>query len=313
MRVTLKIFSGRPNPSWFLTRSQSRELVDRLSATSAPVLADEPPVLGFRGFAVDATLDDFALQMPMPTRFVVPAPVTAPLDRGARKSRAGRAAAAAAAATKEQRAAWELSEWLVATGAHVLDPDSRAAVDAAMRERPVTDAGQASAEGKAGQPPALAAERVSQALAAAACDPFLTPMNAAFWDSPAIRFNNNCYNYASNFASNTMAQPGRRTGRHYTGFTCANVATAAQFDGFLPACTGTMRVVALGIWPGFDFHWWRLHPNGFWAHKIGSSTVLTYDNLGRVLGNGLTPENCDRGPYVQFCGFFFAPLRVQVL
>jgi hypothetical protein len=99
----------------------------------------------------------------------------------------------------------------------------------------------------------------------------------------------------------------------YGGFTCESVATAAGFDGCVTDCRGTMRVVALGIWPGFDFHWWRLHPNGAWAHKIGTSPVFQQDNSGRILANGLTPQNCDRGPYVEFCGYFFVPLGVEVM
>ena len=61
MRVTMNIFSGRPNPTWMLTPPQARELIERVAAAVTSTAADEPPVLGFRGFTVDADLEDMAV------------------------------------------------------------------------------------------------------------------------------------------------------------------------------------------------------------------------------------------------------------
>jgi hypothetical protein len=304
MRATLNLFSGRPNPSWRLNASDASELVDRVTA-GVPVVAGEAPRLGFRGVTLEAELDDVARRRPLPARFVVPpaaateAGVAAPERKGGRRATAARESAPAPAR--------DASRWLLTTAAGAVPDDVLEAASAAMSaDTPVEPQQHALAS-------VDAAQGDSPSLDLDTCEPFLTPIVPAFWSAPAVQFRNNCYNYAANFVSNTLAQPGRRAGRPYTGFVCGSVAAAARFDGCLPDCRGSVRVIALAIWPGFDFHWWRLHPNGFWAHKIGTSPVLQIDNRGRVIGNGLSPATCDRGPYTQFCAFFYAPLGLEVL
>ncbi len=314
MRVTLNVFSGRPNPIWSLPPQKSAELVERLSVAGPPVAPHQPPTLGFRGFTVEADLEDLATHPSVPARFLVPAPAVVELMAQPLAHEKQRASAPAAHSQKLVAEAHDISQWLLSTAPDVVDRDAVEAADAAIRQRPApatTPKGAAKAQRRTAKPPDE--NLLARAFTKAACEPFLTPVQDAFWNLPLRRFSNNCYNYASNFASNTMSQPGRRSGHMYTGFTCENVFTAAQFDGYLPVCNGTVRVVALAIWPGFDFHWWRLHPNGFWAHKIGTSMVMHVDNQNRILGNGLTPENCNRGPYTQFCSFFFGPLGVEVM
>ena len=303
MRVTMNIFSGRPNPAWRLTRQQAAEFLERLAAGAAPVPPEEPPVLGFRGFTVEGDIDDPPSVPGVLIRVVVPPPAPA-VPPPKRTSRGHRPEAVVPPA---RDAASQLSEFLLETARQLVPDDVMEAAQQSMEY--AAGAGEKPAEPS----PAAAEAEVSLALASPVCEPFVTPIQPLFWNNPPVRFRNNCYNYASNFVSNTLAQPGRRSGRQYTAFNCGNVAAAAHVDGYEAGCSGTMRVVALGIWPGLDFHWWRLHPNGFWAHKIGTSPVFVHDNRGRLLGNGLTPQNCDRGPYVQFCGFFFGPLGLHVL
>jgi hypothetical protein len=144
-------------------------------------------------------------------------------------------------------------------------------------------------------------------LSAAVCRERLTPMVLPYWNTPFVQPYNNCYNYATNFVSGTLAQPGRRSGQIYSSFSCDHVLAAARRDGLLTDCGRDVGVVALGIWPGFDFHWWRLHPGNAWAHKIGWWAPQTVDNANRVIAGGLTPATCDRGPYDQFCGYYFVP------
>ena len=309
MRVTLNMFSGRPNPNWRLSRAQASELVERVRAEGERTAADEPPRLGFRGFTVDADLEDLVVQPKMAARFVVPPLPTAPAPAPTVKPRGRRQGSAAAQMEDRQAAGAELADWMLRTAPPTVEDRVLEAASYAIREGPA--AGEAARKARA--MPAAAEEGTMPDFTGARCDPFLTPIQIAFWDNPPVRFRNNCYNYATNYASNTMAQPGRRSGRIYSAFECEEVSAAAKADGYVDACEGSVRVVALSIWPGFDFHWWRLHPGGFWAHKIGTSPVFQRDNSGRVLGNGLTPANCDRGPYTQFCGFFFAPLGVEVL
>jgi hypothetical protein len=316
MRVTLNIFSGRPNPTWSLPRRKTDELVERLTVTGPPVSAEEPLALGFRGFTVDADLADLATRPGLPARFIILPPAATEVTEEPQPQGKERAYATAASARWETQraAAKDTSEWLLSTVPDALEKDVLEAARFAIRqESPPAAAAKEAVKGQRRTMKPAEEQTIERALEDAACNPFLTPMQDAFWNDPSRRFRNNCYNYASNFASFTMAQPGRRSGHIYTAFDCGDVSVAAKFDGVLSDCRGTVRVVAMAIWPGTDFHWWRLHPGGFWAHKIGASMVMQRDNLGRILGNGLTPANCDRGPYTVFCGFFFVPLGVEVM
>ena len=75
---------------------------------------------------------------------------------------------------------------------------------------------------------------------------------------------------------------------------------------------GRTRTPALVVWPGYDFHWYRLHTNGFWGHKPGHTAARNTDNQGRVIGGALNPQNCNRGPYTAFCGYRFSPVGMRV-
>jgi hypothetical protein len=98
------------------------------------------------------------------------------------------------------------------------------------------------------------------------------------------QFNNNCYNYATNYRTDTFAQPGRANGAMYTAFDCASVRPAAIADDLIAApgannkCPKEGHLVALVIWPGQDFHWYRKGRNGYWSHKPGGTPVRNVDS-----------------------------------
>lgn len=71
-----------------------------------------------------------------------------------------------------------------------------------------------------------------------------------------------------NYRSNTFAQPGRISGHIYAAIYCANVSSAADWDGCKTTCSGSSKNVALVVAPdpGFmDYHWYQRHSNGFWG------------------------------------------------
>jgi hypothetical protein len=136
------------------------------------------------------------------------------------------------------------------------------------------------------------------------CAPLYEP---AWWNDGGTRqWNNNWYNYGCNYRSDTFAQPGQAAGAMYTALTCASVRPAAVADELIDSpsannrCPREGHLVALVVAPGWDFHWYRKGRNGKWSHKPGGTAVTNLDNAGVVIPD---PRTADRGPYTDFCTF----------
>jgi hypothetical protein len=141
---------------------------------------------------------------------------------------------------------------------------------------------------------------------ACSCAPVNEP---AWWNDGGLKqLNNNCYNYSTNYRSDTFAQPGRAQGILITTATCfcPFVKLAAESDSLIDApaanneCPPEGHLVALVMAPGFDFHWYRKGQDGLWSHKVGPAPVTNLDNSGRLI---MDPRTADRGPYIDFCSF----------
>ncbi|HLL90468.1 MAG TPA: hypothetical protein VK324_14305 [Tepidisphaeraceae bacterium] len=149
------------------------------------------------------------------------------------------------------------------------------------------------------------------------CQYEISVFNPAFWNAVEnVRKNNNCYNYARNWRTNTFAQPGRASGNGTNVMQCGTVSASAQSDGLvkrckcLPRTEYPRRLMALVIAPGSDYHWYRHQIGGFWGHKPGRTAARNTDNSGVMIAD---PENCDRGPYTDFCGYFYAGKSVTII
>jgi hypothetical protein len=136
------------------------------------------------------------------------------------------------------------------------------------------------------------------------CAPLYEP---GWWnDGGQKQWNNNCYNYATDYRTDTFAQPGQASGAMYTALTCASVRPAAIADALIYSpnannrCPNEGHLVALVIWPGVDFHWYRKGRNGKWSHKPGPTPVTNLDNSGNLIPD---PRTADRGGYTNFCTF----------
>lgn len=127
-----------------------------------------------------------------------------------------------------------------------------------------------------------------------------------------VQRRNNCYNYASNIITNTFAQPGRANRHNITRNPVElygdSVYYGVLLDGLTPVPAPTqclpnagLNLIALVIWPGRDYHFYRLDDNGFFSHKAGRSPARNVDNSNNLI---LDPRTCDRGPYTVFKGFF---------
>lgn len=140
--------------------------------------------------------------------------------------------------------------------------------------------------------------------------------NPNFWNADSqVRTNNNCYNYARNWRTDTFAQPGRASGNWPNPMACGDVAGGATSDGLVPRCQclpqgeWPRRLVALVVDPGWDYHWYRKQCGGFWGHKPGQTAARNTDNSGVLITN---PETCDRGGYTDFCDYFYAGKSVVI-
>ena len=294
LQITADIFSGRPNPTWVVgdeteARATLRELVrDRsLLTESGPALGD----LGFRGFRIEPLSDELAQDFQLgPSLYL-------PMGAGAQGSRRS-----------------ELAERLIGLmegGEAPADaPANALPLDTPLREFLTTQLESQSRVSMADE--AAAPPPEDSADAAVSCTIELGAYNPGWWNADAsIRQRNNCYNYATNKRTDTFAQPGRGCGRMYTAITCPEMTRAALCDGLhrrfvcFPDSEKPRYLVALVVAPGpgfVDFHWYRKQKEGFWGHKPGGTAVRNVDNSGRVITD---PQTCNRGPYTQFCGYFY--------
>ena len=284
MRVELDVYSGRENPAWQLSESDTRQLIDRLANRTLAAIDDVEGVLGFRGYIISAEDDVQGSAVGLPEVFR--------LGGGALPQEYAAPEGAAPALPAQE--ADDAALWLLSTTQAAVDDDLLSYVEGVVKTRGAVQ------------------EQEGVTDLAAACVIQTTPYNPAFWNTPAVQPRNNCYNYAMNHRTDTFAQPGRISGHPNSIMQCANVAAAANWDGCTAACSGSNKNVALVIWPGNDYHWYRLHSNGFWGHKPGGTAARNTDNLGRVIGGGLNPANCARGPYTIFCGYRFSPTGMRV-
>lgn len=134
--------------------------------------------------------------------------------------------------------------------------------------------------------------------------------------------NNNCYNYSTNVATNSFAQPGRMTGnplsRRWTG---RDVVHGAISDGLIYVgktldelneyveTAGSGHLVALMIsnpdssvsWPG-DYHWARLDDTATssWSQKDGRDQVTNFDFAGNLIKDPRTANwTVNQGTMIQ--------------
>lgn len=297
LRITLEAFSGRENLSYLMDDPEARELLRDVSRRPEVVTGVDEGFdgLGFRGTVVESLSDDGDPSYDLPRRFKVGAGV-------------GDVGNGFDIAERLIRAVLD-HELYAPTNDPTMTADNDL-VDYLLGLLQRTSERQQTARDSS-TPSEPTPEDV-------VCYYERSTFNPGFWNNdPAVRQSNNCYNYASNWRTNTFAQPGRGAGAQYTALTCPEVTRAALADGChrrfdcFPDSEKPRRLVALVVAPGYDYHWYRIHSaaEGFWGHKPGGTAARNTDNSNRVI---VSPETCDRGPYTHFCGYFYT-CRTQAL
>jgi hypothetical protein len=287
LRVEVDIFSGRPNPVIELSAKDSREALALLAGTrklerGEPGLPPEP-TLGYRGLIVDQ-IGKRTVKLPRAFRVVdgtilgARAPLAAP----------GREFEEFVLSGDRVRRLGLGREFPRALGREIERFRK-------LRKRwpwhpPVP------------KPPIK--------LRRCLCAPLF---ELAWWNDGAQKqLQNNCYNYGSNYRTDTFhqipggSQPGAAAGAMYTSLTGPAVRAAAIADGLNDTplannrCPGEGHLVALVIAPNVDFHWYRKGRTGRWSHKPGSTPATAVDNSNAVITD---PRTADRGMYTQFTTF----------
>jgi hypothetical protein len=277
LRITLDMFSGRPNPTVELEGDAAKDLLRR--ARPGRRLDEEEPdlpesLLGYRGVVIEQ-LEDADEELPRSFRVI---------DGSLR----GRGLA-------HRSEDDSLEDYLL------------------RREGPFAklDSGEVSFLEAAAELKVGLRERIKKwefgiywpDPLGCACGPLYEP---GWWNVPSRQPLNNCYNYGTNYRTNTFAQPGKAAGAQYTSLACNAVRTAAIADELIDAptadnkCPSEGHLVALVVAPGYDFHWYRKGRDGWWTHKPGGTAVTNLDNAGKKI---LDPRTADRGPYTDFCTF----------
>jgi hypothetical protein len=292
LRVSIDAFSGVPNPSVIVTGTEASELLKEIGRNRGVVTDAHagPTGLGLRGLIVEVLSDDAGQALDLPGTFKVGAG-TGPADSKGLEL--------------VERVIRSLRKYTpVSPFTDTPRPIDQGLEDYLLRLLSQT-APQGTTTERDGAPPP------PPPPTDATCMIERAKFNPGFWNAPDVIGRNNCYNYASNWRTNTFAQPGKGAGHMYTALTCAEVSRAALADGChrrydcFPDTEKSRWLMALVIAPGQDYHWYRLHTKeeGFWGHKPGATAARNTDNSGRIVTN---PETCDRGPYTEFCGYFYS-------
>lgn len=297
LKVTADIFSGRPNPSWLLEENEAQEVLKEI-ASNRGVVADMDSGhqgLGYRGMILESLADDTTEKYGIPPVFQIANGTSLYESKGL-----------------------EIAERLIGSMSQARSMGVLAELNEGLQSLLLEQLGTLSTKETPGEADllqrgeAMAVEAVEK-VTVCYYDP--TPFNPAFWNDANMRCNN-CYNYATNRRTNTFAQPGWATG--YTlpfPPTCDTTTKGALSDGAhkrydcFPDSERNRNLVALVIWPGQDYHWYRYHSNGFWGHKPGRTAAKNTDDSNNVIAN---PETCNRGPYTIFCGYFYTPKSIKV-
>ena len=297
-RITLDIFSGRPNPVWELDDAQVQQVLRDIEGQRD--LVTDPSAgtgrLGFRGLVVETG----SAQRELPAAFRL----SAESARGVELAQRLLARLGSPHGTADAPPGLSRLEDLDLIRLIGEDAQSRSFSQGSQ-------GGGFAAQIQALNPaPVLGTDASSwSTIAQGSCSIEVAAFNPTFWNNAAYQSLNNCYNYASNRRTDTFAQPGKAAGAQATRMRCANVAAGAVADGAVqaptcvPAGNEPRWYMALVIWPNIDYHWYRKQAEGYWGHKPGQTAARNVDNSNVVITN---PETADRGGYRDFCGYFFS-------
>ncbi|HEX7239348.1 MAG TPA: hypothetical protein VF263_03700 [Longimicrobiaceae bacterium] len=341
-RVEIDIFSGRPNPVFELDEREAKQILRELSANPNAVTPRDHVVsrLGYRGLVLELDPQE-AERLHLPRSLRIGGGVAKDDSKGLEIverliERADRLVPAVpgdfgelGVYDPEAIKAWVRQE--IADGEILRAPDVLKNVDRSGPQGRTTETMDPSPSGSG--PGEVSAQSGAPVLGDDAtfgwttytlgsCNYEASAFNPGYWNNGGFQGYNNCYNYATNRRTDTFAQPGRASlgsvPYNQTNISCTNVGNAAKSDGCVASSTcvnvslAPRHYVALVVIPSGstrDYHWYRFHNDGFWGHKQGSTPAKNLDYNGNVIYN---PQTAARGPYTQFCGYYYVGTNTQI-
>lgn len=271
VEVTLRLFSGTPDPVWTLPSQDAQRIQAWIAATSPPVISANKPAesappfepTGYLGFYVSDQTHAIA-----DTRFV-PAGTLFPPDLHG-----------------PERVDEFLFKSIPSTVQTTLGLDPGILTERALQ-------------------PIQGMPEMSRVLT---CGSTFYQAERSRWNQRNAIRNNRCYGYAANvFLENAVALPPGRN-HHWTE---DELLAASNRDAFQPRGKQSLAAcpAAGGHWvaaclggdePYVDFHFFRLDSDGTWSHKPGDRRSRKVDDLGNPIGDLSRAQFHE--PYV-FCGF----------
>ena len=295
VKLTLDIFSGRPNPEMILDDATARDLFKKLSFGSLRKTTEKtapfPSVLGYRGLTIEQQGKKLNADMPQRLHY---AHDMVYADGKAAKAQGG------------------LESFLFDNFKKLQNTkgltDLRRTTEIQVRE--YLDKRKLYIDNYLKNIDIFRDDIIVLPRPVCPCAP---AADLAAWNTdPNVTWNNNCYNYGTNYRSDSFAQPGEATGQKYTSFSACDVAApdisvkkGAVSDGLVDKpgqdnkCISPGHLAGLVLYSG-DYHWYRKGPNGRWSHKPGHTPATLLDNSGNPITD---PRTADRGPYINFCTF----------
>ncbi len=295
LKLTVDVFSGRPNPEMILDAKMARQLMKSLSFGTLRKISDDtnpfPAVLGYRGLIIEQT---GRLNKNFPQRLHY-AHDTVYADGKAAKAEGG-------------LESFVFENFRSLKGIRDI-PDFRSELGRLIKM--YLDKRLIYIENYRRWFDNIIDDYIRPAKPVCPCAP---TADLAAWNTDYdITGYNNCYNYGTNYRSDTYGQPGQAAGQKWNDLSACNVPggkisakMGAVADGLVDVpnqdnkCISPGHLVALVNYPGEDYHWYRKCSNGKWSHKMGGSPATILDNSGNPITD---PRTADRGSYTGFCTF----------
>lgn len=303
LQITTDVFSGRPNPSWIVDEKEARDIFKEITANREVIaeVGSGYQGLGYRGVFLEPLADDLREEFDLPPSFMI-----------------------ANGASRDEPGGLEIAKRLVEDMPKYPARDEAAAaltpLDEEMQEL-LLDQMAAFPKVISEMPPKtvrFSDLRKTEESTDVTCSIELCSFNPNFWNKDRkTQEKNNCYNYGRNKKTNTFAQPGRAS--KYKPYPypmrCNHIVKAAKSDGAhsfsvcFPDSERPRWLMALAVWPGTDYHWYRMHVEGFWGHKPGPSAARNTDDAGSIITD---PKTCARRKYTNFCGYLTACKSMKI-